>query len=114
MGAGRASNPAVRTTSRPGKAWGRRSPSPTRWAATRCPTGARTSRPRVSSWRCSAQRSDDLLNVYHVIVVDHEGTNTECAEGFADWLLTPETQQMIGEFGVEEYGQQLFHPDAKP
>ena len=108
------SSPAVRTTSRPGKAWGRRSPSPTRWAATRCPTGAPTSRPRVSSWRCSAQRSDDLLNVYHVIVVDHEGTNTECAEGFADWLLTPETQQMIGEFGVEEYGQQLFHPDAKP
>ena len=61
-----------------------------------------------------SQRSDDLLNVYHVIVVDHEGTNTECAEGFADWLLTPETQQMIGEFGVEEYGQQLFQPDAKP
>ncbi len=61
-----------------------------------------------------SQRSDDLLNVYHVIVVDHEGTNTECAEGFADWLLTPETQQVIGEFGVEEYGQQLFHPDAQP
>ncbi len=60
-----------------------------------------------------SQRSDDLLNVYHVIVVDHEGTNTECAEGFADWLLAPDTQRLIGEFGVEEYGQQLFHPDTQ-
>lgn len=59
-----------------------------------------------------SRRSDDLLNVYHVVVVDHEGTSTECADGFADWLLTPQTQQLIGEFGVDEYGQQLFHPDA--
>ena len=59
-----------------------------------------------------SKRSDDLLNVYHVIVVDHYGTNTACAEEFADWLLSTQTQQMIGEFGVEEYGQQLFHPDA--
>ena len=58
------------------------------------------------------QGSKDLLNFYHVIVVDHEGTNLPCAEEFADWLLTPETQKLIGEFGVEQYGRQLFVPDA--
>ena len=30
--------------------------------------------------------SKDLLNFYHVIVVDHEGTNLACAEEFSDWL----------------------------
>jgi tungstate transport system substrate-binding protein len=58
------------------------------------------------------QNSEDLLNSYHVIVVDHGGTNRACAEEFADWLLTPETQKLIGDFGVEEYGRQLFVPDA--
>lgn len=58
------------------------------------------------------QNSKDLLNFYHVLVVDHEGTNRACADEFADWLLTPDTQQLIGDFGVEEYGRQLFVPDA--
>jgi len=56
--------------------------------------------------------SDDLLNNYHVIVVDHEGTNTGCAEEFSTWLLDPPAQDAIAEFGVEEYGEQLFVPDA--
>lgn len=55
----------------------------------------------------------DLLNFYHVIVVDHAGTNLACAEEFADWLLSPQTQRLIGDFGVDEYGRQLFVPDAK-
>jgi len=58
------------------------------------------------------QGSKDLLNFYHVIVVDHAGTNQACAEEFADWLLNPETQQLIGTSGVEEFGRQLFVPDA--
>lgn len=58
------------------------------------------------------QGSRELLNRYHVIVVDHEETNWACADDLADWLLTPYTQQLIGEYGVEEYGRQLFVPDA--
>lgn len=58
------------------------------------------------------QGSRDLLNYYHVIVIDHERTNRACAGQFADWLLTEDTQQLIGEFGVDEYGRQLFVPDA--
>jgi tungstate transport system substrate-binding protein len=55
----------------------------------------------------------DLVNYYHVIVVDHAGTNTGCAKEFAGWLVRPRVQRMIGGFGVEEYGQVLFHPDAQ-
>ncbi|MFZ0141416.1 MAG: substrate-binding domain-containing protein [Aeromicrobium sp.] len=57
--------------------------------------------------------SDDLLNNYHVIVVDHEGTNTGCAEEFSSWILDKPVQDTIAKFGVEEYGEQLFAPDAR-
>jgi tungstate transport system substrate-binding protein len=57
--------------------------------------------------------SDDLLNNYHVIVVDHEGTNTGCAEEFSSWILDKPIQETIAKFGVEEYGEQLFAPDAR-
>jgi tungstate transport system substrate-binding protein len=56
--------------------------------------------------------SPDLRNDYHVIVVDHEGTNTGCAKEFSAWIREPSVQQRIGDFGVEEYGEQLFTPDA--
>jgi tungstate transport system substrate-binding protein len=57
--------------------------------------------------------SDDLRNNYHVIVVDHEGTNTGCAEEFSSWILDRPVQDTIATFGVEEYGEQLFTPDAR-
>ena len=57
--------------------------------------------------------SDDLLNNYHVIVVDHEGTNAGCAEEFSSWIVDEPVQDTIGEFGVEEFGEQLFVPDAR-
>ena len=56
--------------------------------------------------------SKDLLNFYHVIVVDHEGTNPPAPRSSPTGCSTPETQQLIGEFGVEEYGEPLFVPDA--
>jgi tungstate transport system substrate-binding protein len=55
----------------------------------------------------------DLLNPYHVIVVEGEDVNRECAQAFADWITSPETQEEIGRFGVDEYGEPLFFPDAK-
>lgn len=57
-----------------------------------------------------------LLNPYGVIPVnpakfpkvDYEG-----ATKFAEWLTSEKGQKMIGDFGVKEFGQQLFVPDAK-
>ena len=56
-----------------------------------------------------------LLNVYHVLTVNPErwpDVNIEGAKAFADFVTSPEGQKMIGEFGVKEYGQPLFFPDA--
>ena len=35
------------------------------------------------------------------------------ATAFAEWLVSEKGQQLIGEYGVEEYGMALFTPDAK-
>ena len=62
----------------------------------------------------------DLLNPYHVIVVEGEGVNRACAQEFSDWITSPETQERIGRFGVEEYGAAAVRPgreglmDARP
>lgn len=56
--------------------------------------------------------SDDLQNYYHAIVVDREEP-APCAEDLSTWLLEPEVQERIGDFGVEEYGEPLFVPDAE-
>lgn len=56
-----------------------------------------------------------LLNIYHVITVNPEkwtNMNYEGAKAFADWIVSADVQKMIGEFGVDKYGQQLFIPDA--
>lgn len=56
-----------------------------------------------------------LLNVYHVITVSPEkwsNVNLAGAKAFADFVTSPEGQKIIGEFGVEQYGEPLFFPDA--
>lgn len=54
---------------------------------------------------------EDLFNVYHVIVVNperHEDVNEDLARAFKDFLVDPEIQRLIGEFGTEDFGQPLF------
>jgi|SRR5687768_10846803 len=56
-----------------------------------------------------------LLNVYHVITVNPERwpqINLEGAQAFADFITSPEGQQIIAEFGIKQYGEPLFFPDA--
>jgi tungstate transport system substrate-binding protein len=56
-----------------------------------------------------------LLNVYHVITVNPDkwkDVNFKAAQAFADFVTSPEGQKIIGEFGVKEYGEPLFIPDA--
>jgi tungstate transport system substrate-binding protein len=56
-----------------------------------------------------------LLNVYHVITVNPEkwpAVNYDGAMAFAKFITDPATQAIIAEFGVEEFGQPLFYPDA--
>jgi tungstate transport system substrate-binding protein len=56
-----------------------------------------------------------LLNVYHVITVNPEKwdkVNYEGAMAFMKFMTQASTQERIGQFGVDTYGQPLFSPDA--
>lgn len=56
-----------------------------------------------------------LLNVYHVITVNPEKwpkSNYDGALSFANFMVADETQETIGQFGVDTYGEPLFFPDA--
>lgn len=56
-----------------------------------------------------------LLNIYHLITVNPEKwekVNYEGAMAFLDFMIAPSTQEIIGQFGVDKYGQALFYPDA--
>ncbi|AFV10645.1 ABC-type tungstate transport system, permease component TupB [Thermacetogenium phaeum DSM 12270] len=56
-----------------------------------------------------------LLNIYHVMQVNPEKfpkVNAAGAKAFVEFMISPETQRIIGDFGVDKYGQPLFIPDA--
>jgi tungstate transport system substrate-binding protein len=57
----------------------------------------------------------ELRNAYHVIdVADRAGArvNAEGGRALADFLTGAEAQALIRGFGVEEYGEPIFVPDA--
>ena len=61
------------------------------------------------------QGDKSLLNIYHVMNVNPEKFNKVNAEGgkaFIDFMVSKETQEIIGKFGVDKYGEPLFFPDA--
>lgn len=56
-----------------------------------------------------------LLNVYSVIAGNPDetsGINAEMAQNMVNFLISDEIQELIGNYGVEEYGMQLFTPCA--
>ena len=62
-----------------------------------------------------AEGDPSLHNVYSVIVVSpakHPHAHVEEARRLADFLAAPDTQALIGRFGVEKWGQALFFPRA--
>jgi len=60
-------------------------------------------------------KGDILLNVYSVIAVNPEKnpkTKIVMANNLISFLTSPEIQKLIGNYGVEKYGMQLFIPCA--
>jgi tungstate transport system substrate-binding protein len=56
-----------------------------------------------------------LFNPYGVIAVNperHPNVNAAGVEAFIEWLTSLETQQLISQFGVAEFGQPLFVSDS--
>lgn len=58
------------------------------------------------------EKDKGLLNQYGVIVVK-DAKNQVAGQAFFDWILSPEGQTVIGEYGVEKFGQPLFVPNAQ-
>ena len=60
-------------------------------------------------------RGDILLNVYSAIAINPERmpeTKIDMANNLTSFLTSPEIQEVIGNYGVKEYGTQLFTPCA--
>ena len=56
-----------------------------------------------------------LLNIYSVMevnVANGPRVNVAGGKAFADFMLSPEVQDVIRTYGVDKYGQPLFVPDA--
>ncbi|MFL5759435.1 MAG: substrate-binding domain-containing protein [Thermomicrobiales bacterium] len=62
-----------------------------------------------------SQGDPALINIYHVMAVNPDRYNTinvAGAQAFIDFMLAPATQDVIGEFGKDKFGQALFTPCA--
>ena len=60
-------------------------------------------------------KGDILLNVYSAIAVNPEKVAVkyiDMANNLIDFITSPEIQKLIGNYGVKEYGMQLFTPYA--
>ncbi len=56
-------------------------------------------------------QGDALLNVYSVLQVE-TSRNPELSLALVEFLTSAEVQQLIGDYGVDAYGMQLFTPCA--
>ena len=57
----------------------------------------------------------DLLNIYSMIPVNPQkfpNVNNEAAMNWVNFVLSPEGQTIVGEYGKDKYGQPLFYPLA--
>ncbi|WP_070000577.1 substrate-binding domain-containing protein [Cellulosilyticum sp. I15G10I2] len=59
------------------------------------------------------ENDEYLMNMYGVIAINpnkNTKINSKGAQSFIKWLLSPEIQKKIEEYGVETYGRSLFIP----
>ncbi len=57
-----------------------------------------------------------LLNIYHVMQVSPERfprVNGAGGQAFVEFMVSPEAQKLIGDFGRQKFGQPLFTPCAR-
>ncbi len=58
-------------------------------------------------------KGDDLLNVYSAMIINpakFPDTKVQLSKDWINWLMTPKGQDLIANYGVDKYGQQLFYP----
>ena len=70
---------------------------------------------KVLSLNIMVQGDPLLLNIYHVIQVNpakFPNVNAAGAQAFSDFMVDPATQTINRQYGMAQYGQALFFPDA--
>ena len=61
------------------------------------------------------EKGEIFLNVYAAMAINPDKIKTakiQIANNFINWLISDEIQQVIGSYGVAEYGRPLFYPTA--
>lgn len=61
------------------------------------------------------EKGSIFLNVYAVIAINPEKVTTAkigTTNNLINWLISPEVQEIIGAYGIAEYGRPLFNPTA--
>jgi len=69
---------------------------------------------KVLTLNIMIQGDPALLNVYHVIQVNPAkwpNVNAAGAQAFSDFMIDTDTQKIISQYGIAQYGQELFFPD---
>jgi tungstate transport system substrate-binding protein len=61
------------------------------------------------------EKNDKMYNQYGIIMVNPDKYPIKKAEAgeFINWILSEEGQNLIAEYGVEEFKEPLFVPNAK-
>ncbi len=57
--------------------------------------------------------SEATLNIYNAYAINTakvKAANIKIANAFINWLISPDTQKIIGQYGVKEFGGPLFNP----
>jgi PBP superfamily domain/Oxidoreductase molybdopterin binding domain len=70
----------------------------------------------VGGQNLAENKDKALLNPYGVLAVNPDkwpNVNYELAMKFVDWLLSPDTQKVIGSYGADKFGQPLFYPSSE-
>jgi len=79
------------------------------------------SRDRRINLPAICENSEELLNYYGVILVNPERhtdlhgrsrINEAGGRAFIDWITSPSAQQLIGQYGIDEFGGSLFTANA--
>jgi tungstate transport system substrate-binding protein len=65
----------------------------------------------LGDFQVLVEGDENLLNIYHVMEVNAEKNdmiNADGANAFVEFMVDEDTQNLIAEFGTEEYGEPLF------
>ena len=74
-----------------------------------------TNKDKIKNIQVLVENDEILLNYITLIPVNPEkfpNINVEGAQQYVDWLVSAEAQQIVKDFGKDQYGEPLFFPNS--